>query len=114
MAGYERCGAMETQVQIGNQTPQDLTCFLAVEHDEPLHKALALDSDDNSIVRYFTGDARIWLVSGPDGCYGVYATRELAEQHKAAMSDPSEFTVEHDIVRHTLMPLVAEFVGSVS
>lgn len=48
--------------------------------------------------------AAVWLVDGPDGCYGVYATRELAEAHIAAMSDPTEFTVEHDIVRTELMP----------
>lgn len=51
----------------------------------------------------------IWIVAGEDGVFGVYATRELAEEHKAAMPRPDEFEIEHDIVRTALMPLVAEW-----
>jgi len=41
----------------------------------------------------------IWVVSGPDGHLGAFATEELAREH-AANSRSDEIEVERDFIRH--------------
>lgn len=57
-------------------------------------------------------EIEVFVVVGPDGLYGVYATQALAEQHRALMSRPDafadEFDVERDVLRTELMPEVVE------
>jgi hypothetical protein len=61
-------------------------------------------------VREETGapEVEVFVVMGPDGLYGAYATEELAERHRALLSRPNEFEVERDLVRTQLMPEVVE------
>lgn len=52
------------------------------------------------------------VVHDTDGVYGVYATKQLAEQHRAHMSRPDEFTIEEDVIHTDLMPVLTEAIAS--